>query len=118
MIFEIWYFKALLPNGTGHKARPVLIIGNDSENNLNIVDIHYCLVSSSSSAGKYDVEIADTQAKALGLSRASIIKTTKIYTGSKRQLERKVCDLPDTLRKEFLQKYQAYQNAIISNMHI
>ncbi|MCL2840271.1 MAG: type II toxin-antitoxin system PemK/MazF family toxin [Defluviitaleaceae bacterium] len=115
MILEIWYYKATLPNDTGYKARPVLVIGNDSENNLSIVDIHYCMVSSSSSVGKYDVEISEKQAKELGLTRASVIKTTKLYTGSQRLLERKVCDLPDDLKAIFSKNYKAYQNTIFAN---
>jgi len=78
-----------------------LIIGNDSENNLSIVDIHYCFISSSASLGKYDVEISEERAKALKLAKASVIKTTKIYTGSTGLLERKVCNLPYDLKHAF-----------------
>ena len=114
MIFEIWYYKATLPNSGGIKGRPILIIGDDGENNLSIVDIHYCLISSSSPKGKFDVEISDPVAKSLGLSQASVIKTTKVYTGSKGLLERKVCDLPKDLRDEFIAKYKEYQSGIMS----
>ena len=116
MIFEIWYYRATLPNSGGTKLRPVLIIGNDAENKLSIVDIHYCLISSSSSKGEYDVEIDDATAKGLGLTRASIIKTTKGYTGSQHLLERKVCDLPDALKVEFAEKYKRYQKHMIEKM--
>ena len=116
MILEIWYYKVVLPNSGGYKARPVLIIGDDSGNNLSIVDVHYCLLSASSSLGEFDIEITEKMAKSLGLPRASVIKTTKIYTGSRNQLERKVCDLPRDLREEFATKYKAYQNTLISKM--
>ncbi|MDR2559343.1 MAG: type II toxin-antitoxin system PemK/MazF family toxin [Oscillospiraceae bacterium] len=116
MIFEIWYYKAILPNGGGTKARPVLIIGNDSENNLSIVDIHYCLVSASSQKGEYDINIDEEQAKELGLTRASVIKITKVYTGSRGLLERKVCDLPSDLRAEFIKNYKVYQNKLMERM--
>jgi len=116
LIFEIWYYKAILPNSGGIKARPILIIGDDSKNNLSIVDIHYCLVSASSQKGDYDVEISEEKARELGLKRASIIKTTKVYTGSKGLLERKVCDLPKELKSEFIQKYKAYQCKVMSAM--
>jgi len=116
MIFEIWYYKATLPNNGGIKPRPVLVIGSDDDNSLSIVDIHYCLVSASASKGKYDVEIDDVTAKNLGLSRASIIKTTKIYTGSRGLLERKICELPLELRKEFADKYKQYQHNLVEGL--
>jgi len=116
LIFEIWYYKAALPNSGGTKPRPVLIIGDDGENKLSMVDVHYCLISSSSQAGEYDVEIRGERAYELGLLRASIIKTTKIYTGSKGLLERKICALPKDLKAEFIEKYKAYQSKIIEKM--
>jgi len=74
------------------------------------------LVSASASKGKYDVEIDDVTAKNLGLSRASIIKTTKIYTGSRGLLERKICELPLELRKEFADKYKQYQHNLVERL--
>ena len=116
MIFELWYYKATLPNNGGVKARPVLIIGDDKINGLRIVDIHYCIVSASSPKGNFDIEIDQTTAKQLGLKRKSVIKTTKIYTGSKNLLERKIADLPANLRKEFYEKYKEYQQMVIQGL--
>ncbi|MCL2036426.1 MAG: type II toxin-antitoxin system PemK/MazF family toxin [Oscillospiraceae bacterium] len=113
MILEIWYYKANLPSSNKVKARPVLIVGDDRANGLQVVDIHYCIISSSSAKGDYDVEINEEIAKEIGLARASIIKTTKIYTGSKHLLERKVCDLPDSLRDEFVKRFKDYQGKML-----
>jgi len=110
---EIWYYKAKLPNSDEYKARPVLIIGDDSNNNLFFTDIHYVLISSSSNIGIYDIEISNKIAKELGLTRRSIIKTTKIYTGPKTLFERKVCDLPENIKAQFIKKYQEYQTSLI-----
>jgi len=114
MIGEIWYYKAKLPNSDEYKSRPVLIIGSDSDNNLYYADIHYVIISSSAKAGLYDVIVNEKDAIDMGLSRESIIKTTKIYTGPKTSFERKVSDLPYEYRKEFLEKYQNYQTNLIS----
>jgi mRNA-degrading endonuclease toxin of MazEF toxin-antitoxin module len=114
MIGEIWYYKAKLPNSNEYKARPILIIGTDEINNLLYIDIHYVLISSSADKGDFDVSIDSITAKEIGLTRASIIKTTKIYTGSKSLLERKVCDLPNGIYDEFLSKYKSYQDSIIN----
>ena len=116
LIFEIWYYNAPLPNSGGAKLRPVLIIGSDAENQLNIVDVHYCMLSASSKKGKYDVEIDETTAKAMGLKKASVIKTTKIYTVSQALLEKKICDLPQKLKAEFVEKYKAYQSMLMNKM--
>ena len=117
MVFEIWYYEAKLPNSsTQTKGRPILIIGNDSENKLKIIDIHYCIVSKTAPKGEYDVQIDEATAKSLGLEQASVIKTTKIYTGDKELLERKVCDLPQDLKTEFIANYKAYQKKIIDVM--
>jgi len=116
MIFEIWYYSAKLPNSTETKGRPVLIIGNDAENKLRIVDIHYCIISKTASKGEFDLQIDETTAKSLGLGQASVIKTTKIYTGDRELLERKVCGLPKDLKIEFIKKYKAYQTKIIEAM--
>jgi len=113
MIFELWYYQATLPNNGGIKPRPVLIIGDDGENGLSIVDIHYCIISASSQVGHYDVEIDEGTAQSVGLSRKSVIKTTKIYTGSKNLLERKISDLPSPLREEFREKYKSYQEQLV-----
>ena len=114
LILEIWYYKATLPNSGGTKDRPVLIIGDDQENSLNIIDIHYCLISASAPKGRYDILIDTTEATELGLLRASVIKTTKIYTGSKNLLGRKICDLPKNLKDEFIEKYKSYQSKIFN----
>jgi mRNA-degrading endonuclease toxin of MazEF toxin-antitoxin module len=100
--FEIWTYLAAMPNSNKIKPRPVLIIGEDSGNNLKIVDIHYCIVSSSSLKGTYDVEIDKSTALALNLKKASIIKTTKIYTGDKSLLGTKICNLPENISAEFI----------------
>jgi mRNA-degrading endonuclease toxin of MazEF toxin-antitoxin module len=116
VIFEIWYYKAVLPNNGGIKPRPVLVIGDDGANELRIVDVHYCLVTSSGECGKFDVLIDEPAAKQIGLTRKSIIKITKIFTGSRNLLERKVADLPESLRSEVREKYAAYQRGIIERM--
>ena len=116
MIFEIWYYEAKLPNSIQTKGRPILIIGDDSENKLRIIDIHYCIVSKTAPKGEYDVQIDESTAKSLGLEQASVIKTTKIYTGDRELLERKVCDLPKDLKTEFIEKYKSYQTKIMKNM--
>lgn len=114
MIGEIWYYKAKMPNSDEYKSRPVLVIGDDSGNNLYFTDIHYVIISSSSSVGLYDIEISEEDAKDIGLLRKSVIKTTKIYTGPKTLFERKVCDLPDEYRMKFLEKYREYQLNLIT----
>ena len=116
MIFELWYYNATLPNSGGIKRRPVLIIGDDGENGLSIVDIHYCLVSATSQKGNFDVIIDETTAQSLGLSRESIIKTTKMYTGTRNNLGGKIADLPELLKKEFRAKYKEYQEKIINGL--
>lgn len=114
MTGEIWTFKATNPNDNIEKARPVLIIGDDGDNNLRFVDIHYVIISSSATCGVYDIEINDTDAKKIGLDKKSVIKTTKIYTGSKSKLGNKIGDLPDNLKEKFKEKYTEYQNRLIN----
>jgi hypothetical protein len=116
MIFEIWYYSAKLPNSLETKGRPILIIGDDSDNKLRIIDIHYCIVSASAPKGEYDIQIDAKTGENLGLEKASVIKTTKVYTGDRELLERKVCELPKDLKSEFIEKYKAYQNNIIDIM--
>ncbi len=116
MIGEIWTYKATKPSDNLEKVRPILIIGDDEENGLKFVDINYVIISSSASCGKYDVKIKENQAIKMGLSKESIIKTTKIYTGSKMKLGKKICDLPVEIKEEFKQKYRKYQENIINNM--
>ena len=116
MIFEIWYYTAKLPNSLQTKARPVLIIGDDSGNKLRIVDIHYCIVSATAPKGNYDVQIDEAAAKNLGLEKASVIKTTKVYTGDQGLLERKICDLPEDYKIEFIKQYKLYQNNLMARM--
>ena len=86
MVGEIWTYKATKPSDNLEKVRPVLIVGDDEDNGLNFVDINYVIISSSASCGKYDIEINEQMAKAIGLNKKSIIKTTKIYTGSKNEI--------------------------------
>ena len=115
MIGEIWTFTATNPNDNIEKVRPVLIIGTDSENNLKFVDVHYVIISASAQCGKYDVLINDSEAKSIGLDRKSVIKTTKIYTGSKSKLGNKIGDLPEKKKEEFKKKYSDYQNKLINS---
>ncbi len=44
---EIWTYVASKPNNGKLKVRPVLVIGDDANNNLQYVDIHYVIISSS-----------------------------------------------------------------------
>ena len=94
MIGEIWTYKATKPSDNLEKARPILIIGNDEDNGLQFIDINYVIVSSSASCGRYDVELKGQVAKSIGLNNDSVIKTTKIYTGSQTKLGRKIGELP------------------------
>lgn len=64
--------------------------------------------------GINDVKITEETARDIGLAKASVIKTTKIYTGSKTKLGSKICDLPESIKKEFITKYQEYQNELIN----
>ena len=117
MTGEVWTYVAMKPNDGNTKVRPILIIGNDGTNQLQYVDIHYVIVSSSADCGIYDVEISEDVAKNIGLSKKSVIKTTKIYTGSKSKLGAKICDLPIDLKKEFSTKYKNYQDSLISKFN-
>lgn len=114
MIGEIWTYKAIKPNNNIEKVRPILIIGNDQDNGLKFVDINYVIISSSALCGKYDVIIKENIAKQIGLTNESIIKTTKIYTGSKTKLGNKIGELPAELKSEFKDKYMDYQNNIVA----
>lgn len=116
MIGEIWTYKATKPSDSLEKVRPVLVIGDDKENGLKFIDINYVIISSSASCGKYDVEISEEVAREIGLNRKSIIKTTKIYTGSRMKLGKKICDLPLEIKKEFKEKYKAYQENLINSI--
>lgn len=118
MIGEIWTYRATKPSDNLEKVRPILIIGNDANNGLQFVDINYVIVSSSADCGNYDVPINEENAKKIGLDRESTIKTTKIYTGSKTKLGRKIGDLPEEIKKEFKQKYIAYQEDILSKWNL
>lgn len=115
MIGEVWTYKATKPNDNLEKVRPVLIIGDDKENGLKFIDINYVIISSSALCGKYDVIIKEDKALEMGLTEESVIKTTKIYTGSKTKLGRKICDLPQDIKDEFKDKYKKYQRSIIDN---
>ena len=65
---EIWTYVATKPNNTKEaKVRPVLVIGDDSNNQLQYVDIHYVIISSSAECGIYDVLLDKKLAKELGL---------------------------------------------------
>lgn len=114
MVGEIWTYKAIKPNDGKIKARPVLVIGNDANNGLQFIDINYVIVSSSSNCGEYDVKISEEDAKKIGLEKKSVIKTTKIYTGSQSKLGSKIGELPENIKNEFKQKYKAYQEDIIN----
>lgn len=109
MVGEIWTHVATKPNDNMVKIRPVLVIGNDSANELKFVDIHYVIISSSSECGKYDIELNDDIAIKIGLTKKSIIKTTKIYTGSKSKLGNKIGDLPKEIKDKFINNYKEYQ---------
>lgn len=115
MIGEIWTYKATKPSDNLEKARPILIIGNDEDNGLQFIDINYVIVSSSASCGIYDVELKGQVAKSIGLNNDSVIKTTKIYTGSQTKLGRKIGELPPDKKEEFKQKYRDYQENILKS---
>ena len=117
MIGEVWTYKATKPSDNLEKVRPILVIGNDANNGLQFIDINYVIVSSSAECGNYDVIINEENAKKIGLEKKSVIKTTKIYTGSQVKLGRKIGDLPEALKIEFKEKYKAYQEEIISKLN-
>ena len=117
MVGEIWTYRATKPSDDLEKVRPVLVIGNDANNGLQFIDINYVIVSSSAECGNYDVIINEENAKKIGLEKKSVIKTTKIYTGSQVKLGRKIGDLPEELKIEFKEKYKAYQEEIISKLN-
>ena len=72
MVGEIWTYVAIKPNNGKEKTRPILIIGNDANNGLQYVDIHYVIISSSAECGIYDIEINEKTANEIGLERKSI----------------------------------------------
>lgn len=115
MIGEIWTYIATKPSDNLQKVRPVLVIGNDKENGLQFIDINYVIISSSAPCGRYDVELKGKVAKEIGLNNDSVIKTTKIYTGSQTKLGRKIGELPQDKKEEFKQKYKEYQESILNN---
>lgn len=59
---EVWTYEAIKPSDGKSKVRPVLVIGDDSNNQLQFVDIHYVIISSSSMCGIYDVLINEEDA--------------------------------------------------------
>ena len=118
MIGEIWTYEAVKPNDGETKIRPILIIGDDANNQLQYVDIHYVIISSSSDCGVYDVMIEEETALNIGLQKKSIIKTTKIYTGEKSKLSVKIGELPINKKEEFIKKYRSYQENIMSKFFI
>ena len=118
MIGEIWTYVATKPNDGTLKVRPVLIVGDDSDNLLKYVDIHYVIISSSALCGKYDIELSEEIALKIGLKGKSVIKTTKLYTGTKSKLGSKISELPDDIRKEFIEKYKSYQTNLINKMEL
>lgn len=117
MIGEIWTYVAIKPSDGISKVRPVLVIGDDSNNQLKYVDIHYVIISSSADAGIYDVEIDESLAKEIGLNGKSVIKTTKLYTGTKSKLGSKIGDLPKDKKIEFFAKYKEYQENLMKNFN-
>lgn len=114
MIGEIWTYIANKPSDSLKKVRPVLIIGNDTNNNLQYVDIHYVIISASADCGLYDVELDENIAQAIGLDRKSVIKTTKIYTGPRSKFGKKIGDLPENKKNEFIEKYRNYQLELVN----
>lgn len=118
MIGEIWTYVATKPNDGTLKVRPVLIVGDDSDNLLKYVDIHYVIISSSALCGKYDIELSEEIVLKIGLKGKSVIKTTKLYTGTKSKLGSKISELPDDIRKEFIEKYKSYQTNLINKMEL
>ena len=64
-----------------------------------------------------DVELNEEQAKKIGLNKRFVIKTTKIYTGSKSKLGNKIGDLPVDIKEEFIIKYKDYQNKLIEELN-
>ena len=117
MFGEIWTYVATKPNDNMLKIRPILVIGNDSSNELKFVDTHYVIISSSAECGKYDIELNEEKAKKIGLNKRSVIKTTKIYTGSKSKLGNKIGDLPADIKEEFIKKYKDYQNKLLEELN-
>ena len=118
MTGEVWSYIASKPNDDKQKVRPVLVVGNDANNQLKYVDIHYVIISSSAECGIYDVRLEEEIGKSIGLQRTSVIKTTKLYTGPKSKLGLKIGELPDNKKKEFIEKYRSYQENIISQFFI
>lgn len=118
MTGEIWTYVATKPNNGLQKVRPVLIVGNDGNNQLQFVDLHYVIISSSADCGVYDVELDEVLAKSIGLDRKSIIKTTKIYTGPKSKMGKKIGELPIDKKLEFIEKYKDYQLDIVSKFQL
>lgn len=118
MTGEIWTYVAVKPNNGLQKVRPVLIIGDDGNNQLQFVDVHYVIISSSADCGVYDVELDEQTSKLIGLARKSVIKTTKIYTGPKTKLGQKIGELPSSKKIEFIQKYKDYQLDIVSKFQM
>ena len=114
MIGEIWTYAATKSSGGTPKVRPILIIGNDANNQLQYVDIHYVIVSSSSDCGVYDVKIEQNVATSIGLQRESVIKTTKIFTGAKSKLGSKIAELPPDKKEKFITKYRIYQEDMMT----
>lgn len=57
------------------------------------------------------------ESKKIGLNKRSVIKTTKIYTGSKSKLGNKIGDLPVDIKEEFIKKYKDYQNKLIEELN-
>lgn len=118
MTGEIQTYVATKPNNGKCKVRLILIIGNDGNNQLQFVDLHYVITSSSADCGIYDVLLDDDISKRIGLDRKSVIKTTKIYTGPKTKLGEKIGELPEDKKKEFIEKYRDYQLDIITTFQI
>ena len=114
MLGEVWTYKATKPSDNLEKTRPVLIVGSDGENGLTFIDINYVIISSSAECGIYDVEIDEKTAKSIGLEKRSVIKTTKVFTGSQTKLGRKIGVLPDDLKEQFKKKYREYQEMNLS----
>ena len=114
MLGEIWNCEVNKPSGTLEKLCPVLVIGSDEDHELQFVEINYVVGSLSEVCGIYDVEIDEETAHSIGLKKPSVIKTTKIYTGSMSKLGNKIGTLPEDIKEEFKRKYQQYQDLNLS----
>lgn len=78
--------------------------------------LNYIIISSSADCGLYDVELDENIAQIIGLDRKSVIKTTKIYTGPRSKFGKKIGDLPENKKSEFIEKYKNYQLELVNKL--